>query len=97
MSNLKDTDGVNPMVFDTVGATSAIARQLRILAIVWDSGQSGAAKDSLAIHDKASGNLILSATLASANDTLRFNLGGVQVNGFYLTTMTHGTLYVYLK
>lgn len=96
MANKIDTDGVNPLVFDTVGSTSAINRKLRILAIVWDSGTSGAVSDVLLIKDASSGNQILSATLATAKDTLRFNLGGVIVNGFYLTTMSHGTLYVYI-
>lgn len=96
MSNLLLTSGVNPIVLDTTGATSAIVKSMRILAIVWDGGTSGTVSDVLALHDAASGNLILSATLAVAKSTLIFPLGGVNVKGIYLTTMSHGTLYIYV-
>ncbi len=96
MPNLLLKAGVNPIVLDTTGSTSLIANKMRILAIVWDSSDSGAVGDNIALHDAAGGNLILSATLAVAKDTLRFPLGGVLVNGLYLTTLDHGTIYVYV-
>ena len=34
--------GVNPLVFDTAGSTSALTKGQRITSIVWDSGASGA-------------------------------------------------------
>jgi hypothetical protein len=96
MANYLLTDGVNPIVLDTTGSTSAIAKSVRILSIVWDSGQNGAAKDSLVLKTKSGGKVILSATLAVANDTLRFTLGGVLVDGIYLDTLSHGTVYIYV-
>lgn len=96
MANKLLTDGVNPIVLDTAGASSAITNNMRILAIVWDSGASGTVGNTIAIHDAASGNLILGATLAVAKDTLVFPLGGVRVKGLYLTTLDNGTVYVYV-
>jgi hypothetical protein len=97
MANKLPEDGVNPIILDTTGATSAIARRIRILAVIWDSGASGSNGDQLILKTKSGGDVILSATLATAKDTLKFSLEGVEVDGIYLDTITHGTAYIYYK
>ncbi len=89
---------VNPLYFDTAGATSARTQALNITSIVWDSGDSGTVGDNLVIHDAASGNVVFQATLAVAKDTIVWapakplNVAA----GLYLTTMDNGVLLVYI-
>lgn len=93
MSNLLLT---NPIVFDTVGATSVIATGVVINSIVWDSGASGIAGDTVVLHDASGGNIIFQATLGLAKDTIFWNPPRpFYSTGLYLTTMGHGKLLVY--
>ena len=88
--------GINPLFFDTAGATSARSDALWINAIIWDSGASGAAGNVVLLHDAANGNVVFQATLAVAKDVVIFKPAKpFQVKGLYLTTMTNGTLLVY--
>lgn len=87
----------NPLKFDTVGATSAISTAVNITSIVWDSGSTGAVGNTLALHDAASGKIVFQATLAVAKDVIVWTpIRPLNVKGLYLTTMTKGTLLVYV-
>lgn len=89
----------NPLVFDTVGATSAITSPLIIKGLFWVSssvaGKDIAALDELQIHDAVGGNLIISKRAEAAGDGLEIIFSPLMVAGFYLTTMAGGILYVY--
>lgn len=87
----------NPIKLDTTGATSAIANRLKIKAIVWDSGDSGAAGDNCVIHDANGGDVVWQATVGTAKETISSYLGGVWVEGLYLTTLNNGVVLVYLE
>lgn len=90
--------GVNPLVFDTVGATSAITAPGRISSIIWDSGTSGAVGDVVLLNDASGGNIVFQATLAVAKDVIIWTPADpVPFSGLYLTTLGHGKLLVYLK
>lgn len=94
MTNILTT---NPLILDTTGATSALTRLLYITSIVWDSGTSGAVGDQCVIHDASGGNIIFTATLAVAKDTIRWQPANpYYAPGFYLTTLGHGTVLIYL-
>lgn len=87
----------NPIVLDTTGATSAITNALIISAIVWDSGASGAAGNTVLLNVSSGGAVVFAATLATAKDTLIFcPARPFRVDGLYLTTLSNGTVYVYL-
>ena len=90
--------GINPLFFDTAGATSAITNAQLITSIVWDSGASGAVGDVVLLHDALSGNVVWQATLAVAKDTIIWQPAcPIHVKGLYLTTKTNGTLLVYVR
>ena len=93
MSNLLTK---NPIILDTTDATSAITGRVKILAIVWDSGASGAAADICLIKNSSTGDAVFSATLNANNQTICAYLGGVEIYGIYLTTLTHGKVYIYI-
>jgi len=89
---------VNPLYFDTTGATSAVSNAVWITGFVWDSGDSGIAGDNLVLHDASSGNVVFQATLGTAKDTVLFQpTSPLYEKGLYLTTMDNGVLLVYLK
>lgn len=95
---MTNVSGINPLFFDTTGSTSAITSGQIITSIVWDSGASGAAGNVVLLHDASAGNVIWQATLAVAKDTILWQPScPVFVKGLYLTTMTNGTLLVYVK
>jgi hypothetical protein len=82
--------GTNPWVVDTVMAT-AYKAQVKISNVVWS--EQAAAGDQLVIKDQ-NGNVIIDIKCNTANtyETLG-SLGWV--NGFQVTTIGSGKLYVY--
>lgn len=89
--------GINPLYFDTAGATSAVANGVWVNSIVWDSGDSGIAGDNVVLHDAVSGNVVFQATLAVAKDVIICSFAKpILFAGLYLTTLDRGVLLVYL-
>ena len=85
----------NPIVLDTVGATSALAQKVRIKSLFWEGAANG---NALALHDAASGNLIWESAWVTGNGPHQIYFGemGLEVVGLYLTTLGGGKLLVYL-
>ena len=100
MANLKTS---NPMVFDTTGATSAITTPIFIRLIQWiDDAADIADDDVLSIN--VNGATLLHKVQLAANDvgnTCIWQAGpfnpGVPCSYFYLTTMGHGLLHVWIE
>ena len=86
----------NPWVLDAAGATSAWTYPVKILKMVWD--QPTAAGDDLSVTDGSS-NVIWNhkAIAGGAGIYYTSEFYGRSWDGFYLTTLDTGTLYVYLK
>ena len=84
----------NPIVLDTVGATSARAQKIRIKALWWEGAANG---NTLVLHDAASGTVIWQSTWVTghAPHHIYFGEEGHQFDGLYLTTLGGGTLLVY--
>lgn len=92
MSNVLTT---NPIVYDTVGATSAITVALKINAIVWAGGDT--AGDVCQIQTKSGGNIVFAASIGTVGDTVVFcPTKPIEVPGLYLATMGGGTAYIYI-
>ena len=92
MANVLTT---NPIILDTAGATSLIARPLRIRTIVWYGATTAA--HTIRIHDASGGNIIFGANARVADETIVVTLDGIRVTGLYLTTLDSGTVLVYLR
>lgn len=88
----------NPLVVDTADAGAILNNPVRITAIVWDSGTSGAAGDRAIVKDKNS-KLKWSATLGVAKDTRNspeFS-PSLYSHGLIVPTLSNGTLLIYLE
>lgn len=84
----------NPIVYDTVGATSAITVAKKVKAIVWAGGDT--AGDTCVIHTKASGDVVFSASIGTVGDTVIFcPTEPIEAPGLYLTTLGGGIAYIY--
>ena len=84
----------NPIVYDTVGATSAITTAKKINAIVWSGGDT--AGDTCVIHTKANGDVVFSASIAAIGNTVVFcPVKPIEAPGLYLTTLGGGIAYIY--
>lgn len=91
-------NGINPLYFDTAGASSAVTSGVLVSSIIWDSGDSGLAGDNVVLHNAVSGNVVFQATLAVAKDTIIWTPANpVYFSGLYLTTLDRGVLLVYLE
>jgi len=82
-------------VIDTAGATSAYTTPVYIDSMRWKPAAAG---NELTIHDAAGGNTIwdteaLTGTVAGDKTWDNPN-PGMPFRGFYVTTMSAGTLYV---
>jgi len=83
---------VSPAYVDTAAAIVA-AGQRRLDWIVWDGAANG---NTLVIHNAAAGNVIFQARWATGDlATLLFNLGGVVVQGIYVTTIGGGVVIIH--
>jgi hypothetical protein len=89
----------NPIVVAAADASSTaiFTNPLKIKAIVWDSGTSGAVADQAVVQDKDA-KAKWSATLAVAKDTISSPLfvPPLLSHGLLVPTLSHGTLYIYL-
>ena len=87
----------NPLIVPAadVGSTAILSRMVHINSVVWDSGSSGVAGDTLSLKDK-DGNVKLTATLSVAKSAPQWFLD-VDSHGIIVDTLTHGTLYIYLR
>ena len=95
MANILNT---NPIVIDTVGATSLIAKRRKIERIIWDDVAGGIAKGDIALVHDAAGGMVIWQCTASADDVhVNDSLGGIWFDGIYVTTLAHGKLYIYLS
>lgn len=83
---------VNPIVLDTVGATSAITRAIKISHIRWTGITT--TDHTAVIHDAASGNVVWSANGVDGVDQ-HCDMHDMRFRGLYLTTLGSGVVYVY--
>jgi hypothetical protein len=87
----------NPLIIDTPHAsTLVISSPIKITAIVWDSGTSGAIADQAVLQDK-DGKTKWAATLAVAKDTINSPVFNPPIfsHGLLCPTLGRGILYVY--
>ena len=90
MANVLTT---NPIILDTAGATSAIARRVFIKAILWYGATNSA--HTCVIHDASGGNIVFGASVTAAGEVVTVNLN-TRLAGIYLTTLGSGTVLIYL-
>lgn len=87
----------HPLVLDSAAATVLITEPFEITKIVWNSGGSGVAGDQLVLKDQK-GKVIYDVTIAAAKETVRDNFyEPLEADGLAITTISHGTCYVYHK
>jgi hypothetical protein len=88
----------NPIILDTAAATVIVSTPFNVSGIVWDPGTSAANGDICLIKDKL-GVVKYSQTLITGNlvPAPCIFAEPVPFNGLILTTITHGTVYIYLK
>jgi hypothetical protein len=85
----------NPLVLDTVGATSKITTPVSINAIIF---MATTAADECKIHDSNSNRVIFDVTANANNQTIVFTPSEPIVcsQGIILTTLTHGQALIYI-
>lgn len=94
----------NPYIVDTTMSTSlkntansVFTTPINIQKIVWDSGASGVAGDTFVIQ-YGDGTTFMQHTLAVAKDTKQIDFfGGKIITDFKVSTLAHGTLFIYYE
>jgi hypothetical protein len=94
------TKGTGPWIVPSgdAGNTPVTAEVIQIDRLEWDTGTAGAADDECKVTTNDATPVVLADFHASAKDQLiTTRVQKLPINGLIVPTMTHGTLYVYLR
>ena len=85
----------NPIKLTDGAATVLLTENFAISKIIWNSGGSGVAGDTVVLKDKL-GNIIFDVSVDVAKQTRSEDFFPALVaNGLISTTVAHGTVYIY--
>jgi len=87
----------NPFVIDTAGAGNIVASMLRVYAVLWDVGTTGAADGALSITDKNDA-VKFAAHSSAKNENIGISFpDGIVFEGLRVPTKGSGVVYIYCQ